>query len=112
LKAQGATLAGSIVSGLAASACCLGPLVLSLLGVSGAALARRFEPLRPFLLVLTYGLLAAAFYLTYRPTRAACAPGEVCERPVAGRAGKVAIWIGAVVVVLATLFPLYSGYLF
>src|SRR6266545_3859575 len=74
MRTQGATLAGSALSGLLASACCIGPLVLSLLGVSGAAFAQRFEPLRPCLLVLTFGLLAAAFYSTYRPGKAACAP--------------------------------------
>src|SRR5712691_4804969 len=83
MKAQGATLAGSVVSGVLASACCMGPLVLSLLGVSGAAFAQRFEPLRPYLLVLTYGLLGGGFYLTYRPGKADCAPGEVCGMSVA-----------------------------
>ena len=29
MKAQGATLGGSVVSGVLASACCLGPLVLA-----------------------------------------------------------------------------------
>lgn len=112
MKAQGATLAGSMLGGILASACCLGPLVLSLLGVSGAAFAQGFEPARPYLLVLTYGLLGGAFYLTYRPGRAACGPGATCEMPRASRAGKVALWFGAAIVVLATLFPVYSVYLF
>lgn len=107
-----AALAASVVGGVLASACCLGPLVFALLGVSGAAVAHRFEPLRPYFLVLTYALLAAAFYLTYRPRKAACAPGEACEMPRANRAGKVALWLAALVVVLATSFPLYSVYLF
>ncbi len=112
MRTQGATLAGSALSGLLASACCIGPLVLSLLGVSGAAFAQRFEPLRPCLLVLTFGLLAAAFYSTYRPGKAACAPGEACEMPRASRAGKVMLWVGTLFVVLATLFPIYSQFLF
>jgi mercuric ion transport protein len=112
MKAQSATMFGSVISGVLASACCIGPLVFALLGVSGAAFAHRFEPFRPYLLVLTYGLLGGAFYLVYRPARAECGPGEVCEMPRANRAGKVALWIAAVVVVLATGFPLYSVYLF
>jgi hypothetical protein len=70
MRARGAALAGSVVSGALASACCIGPLVLTLLGVSGGALAHRLEPLRPLLLVSTYGLLTGAFSLTYRPGRA------------------------------------------
>jgi mercuric ion transport protein len=112
MRAQSATLAGSLVSGVLSSACCLGPLVLSLLGVSGAAFAQRFEPFRPYLLLLTYGLLGGAFYLTYRPGQADCTPGESCEMPRASRVGRIMLWVSTVIVLLATLFPVYSVYLF
>ena len=112
MKAQSATMFGSVISGVLASACCIGPLVFALLGISGAAFAHRFEPFRPYLLVLTYALLGGAFYLTYRPAQVECGPGEACEMPGARRAGKVALWIAAIVVVLVTAFPLYSVYLF
>ena len=112
MKAQGATLVGSVVGGVLASVCCIGPLVFALLGISGAAFAHRFEPFRPCFLVLTYGLLGTAFYLTYRPAQAKCGPRAACEMPRTTRAGKVVLWIASVVVVLTTAFPLYSVYLF
>ncbi len=112
MMARATVLAGSVVSGVLASACCLGPLVFALLGISGAAFAQRFEPLRPYLLVVTYSLLGGAFYLTYRPQRTECGPGEACEMPRRSRAGKIMLWVAAVVVVLATAFPSYSVYLF
>ena len=112
MKAQGATLVGSVIGAVLASACCIGPLVFALLGISGAAFAQRFEPFRPYLLVVTYGLLGGAFYLTYRPQNAACGPGEACEMPRANRFGKAMLWLASVVVVLATAFPFYAGYLF
>jgi len=112
MKAQSATVFGSVISGVLASACCIGPLVFALLGISGAAFAQRFEPLRPYLLVVTYSLLGGAFYLTYRPQPAECGPGEACEMPRVNRAGKIMLWVAAVLVVLATAFPLYSVYLF
>ena len=111
MRATGAVLAGSVLSGALASVCCLGPLVLTLLGISGGALAHRFEPLRPYLLVCTYGLLVGAFYLTYRPQQAECAPGEPCAMPRASRLGKVMLWVGAFLVLLTTAFPWYSEYL-
>jgi hypothetical protein len=43
VKAQGATVFGSVISGVLASACCIGPLVFALLGISGAAFAHRFD---------------------------------------------------------------------
>lgn len=112
MRATAAALAGSVLSGLLASACCLGPLVLTLLGVSGAALARGFEPLRPYLLVAAYGLLGTAFFLAYRPRPAECAPGEACATPGPGRAARAMLWLGALLVVLFTAFPWYSEYLF
>jgi len=112
MKAQGVTLAGSVIGGILASACCIGPVVFALLGISGAAFAQRFEPLRPYLLVATYALLGGAFYTSYRPAKTECAPGEACEMPRANRVGKVMLWIAAVVVLLATTFPIYSVYLF
>jgi mercuric ion transport protein len=112
MKAQGVTLAGSVIGGILASVCCIGPLVFALLGISGAAFAQRFEPLRPYFLVATYALLGGAFYSTYRPAKPGCAPGGACELPRANRVGRVMLWIAAAVVLLATAFPWYSVYLF
>ena len=111
MRARSVTLWGSMAGGILASACCIGPVVFALLGVSGAVLAQRLEPLRTYLLVLTYGLLGGAFYLTYRPKEPACAPGEECEMPRANRAGKAMLWVAAVVVILSTTFPWYAEYL-
>ena len=110
MRVEGLATAGSVVSGILASACCIGPLVLGLMGFSGAACARRFEVVRPYLLVVTYALLGGAFYFTYRP-QAACGPGEVCEMPRANRVGRITLWIAAIVVVLATAFPWYAQHL-
>lgn len=112
MKPQGATLVGSVISGLLASICCIGPLVFALLGISGAAFAQRFEPRRPCLLVATYALLGGAFYYTHKPAQLECGPGAACEMPRTNRLGKVMLSIAAVVVVLATTFPTYSVYLF
>ena len=111
MMARTATLVGSLVGGFLASVCCIVPLAFALLGLSGAAFALRFEPLRPYLLVLTFGLLGGAFYLTYRPVKAGCEPGRSASRPARG-AGRAVLWIAAVVVLLTTAFPLYSAYLF
>ena len=112
MKTRAVTLAGSVVGGILASACCIGPLVFALLGISGAAFAQRFEPLRPYFLIATYALLAGAYYSTYGPARGECGPGEACEMPGANRVGKVALWIAAAVVLATTAFPWYSVYLF
>lgn len=111
MRVERAAAAGSVMSAILASACCIGPLAFALLGMSGAAFAQKFEPLRPYLLVVTYALLAGAFYLTYRPQPAACGPDGACEMPRTNRFGKAMLWIAAMVVVLATTFPWYAAYL-
>lgn len=106
------TLAGALVAGFAASACCLGPLVLATIGVSGAASALALAPYRPYLLVLTAAFLGLAFYLTYRRPAGACGPGNACEMPKANRVGTMLLWLVTLVVVLAATFPYYSRHLF
>jgi MerR family Zn(II)-responsive transcriptional regulator of zntA len=111
MRVERAAAGGAVLSGIVASACCIGPLVFGLLGISGAAFASRFEPLRPYFLVLTYGLLVGAFYFTYRPQAAACGPGEACAMPRANHVGRALLWLAAVAVVLVTAFPYYAAYL-
>ena len=105
MKGSRTAVAGSVVSGFLASACCIGPVALTLLGLSGGALAHRLEPLRPYLLVLTYGLLAGAREMP-------CEPGDLCATRPAGRMNTVLLWVGTVLVLLSTTFPWYSEYLF
>lgn len=112
MRRERATAVGSVLSGVLASACCIGPVAFALLGISGAAMAaQKLEPLRPYLLVLTFGLLASAFYFTYGPSQVACGPEGACEMPVANRLGRAALWTAAVIVILATTFPSYAEYL-
>lgn len=111
MRVESAAVVGSIVSGSLASLCCVGPLVFALLGISGAAFAHRFEPFRPYLLVVTYALLGGAFYFIYRPQPATCGPDGACEMPRTNRFGKAMLWIAAIVVVLITAFPWYAEYL-
>lgn len=111
MRIERAAAAGSVLSSVVASACCIGPLVFAFFGISGAAFAQRFEHLRPYFLVLTYALLGGAFYFTYWPQEAACGPGGACEMPRTNRFGKAMLWLATIVVLLATTFPSYAQYL-
>ncbi len=100
-------LVGSLVAGLLASACCIGPLVLGALGLGTLGLGAAFEPYRPGFLAATGLLLAIGFYLAYRPRpEAACAPGEACAaRPVGRRNQRIALWIVAALTVAVATYP-------
>jgi len=98
----------SIGTAVAASVCCIGPVV----GASAImAIAVRFEPFRPAFLALTIALLGFAFYGAYRPVPSACATEATCP-PVANRRAKLLVWITAMIVLLFVAFPYYVEYLF
>lgn len=105
--------AGAIGSAVAASICCLGPLVLAFVGLGGGALLLKFEPYRPLFLVATALLLGGAFYWTYRrPLPEDCEPGSACARPSSRNGQRIALWIVTVIVLLAAAFPYFSEALF
>ena len=107
MKVKSLTFA-SVIAAIAASVCCIGPIVAVGLGFSATGLAAAFEPVRPYLLGLTFLLLSFAFYRAYRRAEENCATG-VCERPVSRRAQMLVLWLGAAIVVLFAAFPYYSG---
>lgn len=101
-------MTGSIVAALAASACCIGPVVFALLGLGSAAFAVALEPYRPLFIATTLVLLGGAFYRVYRrPPEDPCGTDGSCP-PTSGRTGlKVLLWMVTVVVLAALAFPYY-----
>lgn len=114
------SLGGSVAAAVAASACCIGPLVFALLGIGGAGFLVALEPYRPVFTVLTVGLLGVGFYLTYRKPAAAPvqATGDAagddcgCEMPKTNRTGKRMLWAATGLVAVALMFPYITPYLF
>ena len=104
-KLSSLTLGGAVVSGLLASACCLGPLALAALGLGGAGLLVKFEPYRPVFTVATFGLLGAGFWLAYRKPKVAVGDDCGCEHPKANRLGRALLWVAAIVAVGFWAFP-------
>ncbi len=100
-------LGGSIVAAIAASLCCIGPLIALLLGLGTFGAAAAFEALRPYLLGLTALLLASAFYLVYRKREVKCEDGR-CAQAASGRT-KMMLWIATGVVITFAAFPYYSA---
>lgn len=116
-KLTAASVGGAIVAAFASSLCCLGPLLLAVLGLGGAGLLARLEAYRPYLAAVTLLLLGAGFYLTYRrprlaPPAAAAGPACDCELPRANRFGRVMLWIATAVVAGLLSFPYLARVLF
>ncbi len=101
------TTAGTVVAAVGASLCCILPVAVAVLGVGSAALGAQLEPLRPYFLVLTFGILGFAFYRAYRPEP--CEPGQACAVPASRRRHRLTLWIVAAVALALTTFPYYAG---
>jgi mercuric ion transport protein len=79
-----ATLASfvSVSSAALASACCLGPLLLAVLGLGGAGAIIALEPFRPFFIAVAVLFLGAGFAVAYRTPAGAHGSGGECACPV------------------------------
>jgi len=99
-------VAGGILGAIAASSCCVLPLVFVSLGVSGAWIGNltALAPYQPCILALTVAMLGYGFYSVYWRARQACADGT-CERPRPSRAVEVGLWLGTLLAGVALIFP-------
>lgn len=97
--------AGGILGALAASSCCILPLVLFSLGISGAWIANftALAPYKPYFAAVTLALLGYGYYLVSVKPKQACADGS-CARPLPNRLVKASLWIATVLVVAALAF--------
>lgn len=102
-RQQHLVAAGGILGALAASSCCIVPLILFGLGVSGAWIGNltALAPYSPFFVAGTAGLLGYGFYLVYWKPRRACAEDTACARPIPNRLVQLALWIATVLVIAA-----------
>ena len=107
------SMAAAVIAGIGASVCCVGPLVLLLLGISGAWVGNllAFEPYRPIFIGITFGLLALAYYKLYVAPQV-CAPDQTCTNPLVLRRQRLVFWVvGALMVILLALPKVASFFL-
>lgn len=100
------TLFAGGVAAILASTCCLGPLVLVMLGVSGAWIGNLtvLEPYRPLFIGAALMALFFAYRRIFLPAQT-CTPGEVCAIPQVRTTYKVIFWSVAALTVIALAFP-------
>lgn len=98
-------LAGGLVSALAASLCCIGPLAATALGLGTFAAAGWFEVWRPVFLLVTACLLALAWWLLLRARRRDCANDGACASGSARRWPLFLLGGGTLLVGGIALFP-------
>ena len=96
------TLIASVLTAIGASVCCVAPLVLLALGISGAWISTltALEPLRPVFIGLTLLFLGLSFRKVYLNPQT-CVPGAACADPHTVKRQRGMFW--AVTVLALTL---------
>lgn len=106
--------AGGMVGALLVSSCCIVPLVLVLLGVSGAWIGNltALEPYRAYFAAAALVFIGLGFWSAYSQARPACADGTYCARPRSAMLVKIALWLATALVAVALTTNWWASYFY
>lgn len=99
---------GSVLGAVAMSSCCILPLALFSLGVTGAWIGNltALYPYKLYFLIPTAVFLAGGFYMVYRRPRAnICESGAACAMSLSDRINRVLLWSATLLIAAALAFP-------
>ena len=104
-------LCGGLVAAVGASACCAGPFILLMLGVSGSWISAltAFEPFRPYFIAVVIMLSLWAGWLVHRPVER-CPEGSVCAVPENRQRYQTFFWIFTVMALLLVFSPYWLAW--
>jgi mercuric ion transport protein len=102
---------GGLLGALVAASCCIMPLLLFGLGVSGAWIGNltRIAPYQPIFIAASLACLGVGAWLIRRESKRACAEGEACAHPLPNRLVKAALIVAALLVVAAVGFDFFGS---
>lgn len=106
--------AGGVIGAVLASTCCIAPLVLLTLGISGAWIGAltALEPYKPVFAVLALVFIGLGFRQVYFKAKPACVDSTYCAKPQSALITKTALWIATVLVVLALTIEWWAPFFY
>ncbi len=101
---------GGILGAIAASSCCIAPLVLFSLGISGAWIGNltALAPYQPYFIAATLACLGYGYWLVYRREKMVCAEGAACARPLPNHIVNAGLILATIIVAGAIAFDLFA----
>lgn len=104
-KLEKSLLAGALAA-VGASICCVGPLVLLMLGIGGAWISHltALEPLRPLFIGATLVFLGLAFRHLYL-LAPVCKPGAACSDSAVLKRQRLIFWFVALALLALLAVP-------
>lgn len=103
----GLLAAVSIIAALGAASCCVVPLALFMVGVSGAWISNltALAKYQPLFVAGALGCLALGFVRVYRRPKETCVEGSYCASPALSRIAKIGLWTATALIIVAVIFP-------
>jgi len=100
-KESNLPMVGGIIAAVGAGVCCVGPLVLLLLGVSGSWIGNltAFEPYRPIFIIFVALLFGYSGWKIYRPVEE-CEAGTACAILAVQQRRKRIFWLSAITAII------------
>jgi mercuric ion transport protein len=104
---------GGIVGALVASSCCILPLALFGIGISGAWIGNftQLAPYQPYFIGATLACVGSGYWLVYRSSKLTCADDAACARPLPNKLVKAALAAATAIVLAALVFDFLAPYL-
>ena len=103
---------GGLLAAVGASICCVGPLLLLMLGISGTWISTltAFEPYRPLFIITVVGLFIWAGRQVHRSIEQ-CSDGSVCAIPEKRRQYQTIYWTVVSASSILVLSPYWISWL-
>lgn len=103
------TMMASVLAGIGASLCCVAPLVLLSLGLSGAWVANltAFEPVRPVFMGLALLFIGLSFHKLYLAAPI-CEPGKLCADDKVTHKQRLIFWAVTIPLLSLLAFPWFA----
>ena len=107
------SLLASALAAIGASACCVLPLLLLMLGIGGAWVAQltKLEPLRPIFVLITLIFLALAWRKLYLAPQA-CAADQPCADDQIIARQRALFWVAVLPLSALLVFPWFAPYFY
>ena len=106
---------GGLLGAIAASICCVLPVILFVLGISGAWISNLVSLARykPFFIVLSLVFVGTGFWMVYFKPKISIpnVQSASCYRPFSEKTIKIMLWFSVIIILIVFLIPYIAPFL-
>ena len=106
---------GGLLGAIAASTCCVLPVILFALGISGAWISNlvSLAVYKPFFIVLSLVFVGTGFWMVYFKPKVSIpnVQSASCYRPFSEKTIKIMLWFSVIIILIVFLIPYIAPFL-